>query len=68
MNSSANNTALDLTALQKRAAMKIAALAYLDKAKEYYSDHQWDYDEFMHRLDDEDSGPCRLISNIVTKL
>lgn len=68
MNSSANNTACDLTALQKRAAMEIAALAYLDKAKEYYSDHQWDYDEFMHRLDDEDSGPCRLISNIVTKL
>ena len=42
-----------------------AALTYLDKAKEYYSDHQWDYDEFMRRLDDEDSGHCRLISNVI---
>lgn len=29
-----NNIGLSLTAMQKRAAMKIAALAYLDKAKE----------------------------------
>jgi hypothetical protein len=41
MNSSANNTACDLTALQKRAAMEIAALAYLDKAKEYSSCTGW---------------------------
>lgn len=42
-----------------------SALTYLEKSKDHYSDHQWDYEEFMRGLDADDSGHCSLIRNIV---